>query len=153
MPLPLLWTRSPDFSKSTCLFAVALPTHPAPQPVLRAPTSLSASARPRPESPARGDSFPAHRWYTCHAAAQHCSTRGEEAEAEADEDRSVQARSHFPAPPLAADNACRSHHSSRCGREWQTEEVPGSEPERRPHGSGCSADTNQGKGTWWLEGE
>lgn len=35
----------------------------------------------------------------------------------------------------------------RCRREWQTEAAPESEPERRPRGGGCSADSTQGRGS------
>lgn len=35
----------------------------------------------------------------------------------------------------------------RCRRAWQTEAAPESEPERRPRGGGCSADSTQGRGS------
>lgn len=35
----------------------------------------------------------------------------------------------------------------RCRRAWQTEAAPGSEPERRPRGGGCSAESTQGRGS------
>lgn len=75
----------------------------------------------------------------------------QEAQAEeGEEDRSLQAGSHFPAPPLAADTL-GGVTTPRAAGEWQTEAAGRSEPERRPRDSGCSADSTQGTGPRRLE--
>lgn len=127
-----------DFSKSTA--------PPSRDPHLSgASASHQELAQPctTPSSPALRNSLPAHRLYSRHAAARHCSIKGRRRRRRT---AAWQPGATFP-PLLSSLPRSKESPLSALQKRVADRGSPGQQKKGCPRGDGCIADTAQGRGT------